>query len=210
MLRPNRLILGWCLGALGASIAGAAVAKPDGSGPAIRVAQSESDRTNVPANIPNIAGVSLQMSPGQSVSVGTKISFRVTTKKPGYLLLIDIDANGNMSQIFPGPEMIVQSQDAASNFIKPGEELLVPNSEARKRGFEYVITPPTGEATVVAILSERRVQILDLPDTQKPRTEAETISYLTEWTSGLRIPDSGTGKLQPSNWSFDIKPYSIK
>ena len=210
MLLPNRLILGWCLGALGASIAGAAVAKPAGSGPAIRVAQSESDRNNVPANIPNIAGVSLQMSPGQSVSVGTKISFRVTTKKPGYLLLIDIDANGNMSQIFPSPEMIVQSQDAASNFIKPGEELLIPNSEARKRGFDYVITPPTGEAAVVAILSERRVQILDLPDTQRPRTEAETISYLTEWTSGLRVPDSGTGKLQPSNWSFDIKPYSIK
>jgi hypothetical protein len=210
MLRPNRLILGWCLGALGASIAGAAVAKPAGSGPAIRVAQSESDRNNVPANIPNIAGVSLQMSLGQSVSVGTKISFRVRTKKPGYLLLIDIDANGNMSQIFPSPEMIVQSQNAASNFIKPGEELLIPNSEARKRGFDYVITPPTGEAAVVAILSERRVQILDLPDTQKPRTEAETISYLTEWTSGLRVPDSGTGKLQPSNWSFDIKPYSIK
>jgi len=210
MLLPNRLILGWCLGVLGASIAGAAVAKPAGSGPAIRVAQSESDRNNVPANIPNIAGVSLQMSPGQSVSVGTKISFRVTTKKPGYLLLIDIDANGNMSQIFPSPEMIVQSQDAASNFIKPGEELLIPNSEARKRGFDYVITPPTGEAAVVAILSERRVQILDLPDTQKPRTETETISYLTKWTSGLRVPDSGTGKLQPSNWSFDIKPYSIR
>jgi hypothetical protein len=53
---------------------------------------------------------------------------RVTTKKPGYLLLVDIDANGNMSQIFPGPEMIVQSQEAAANFIKPGEELLIPNS----------------------------------------------------------------------------------
>lgn len=210
MLLPNRLIMGWCLGALGASIAGAAVAKPAGFGPAMRVAQSESDRNNVPANIPNTAGVSLQMSPDQSVSVGTKISFRVTTKKPGYLLLIDIDAKGNMSQIFPSPEMIVQSQDAARNFIKPGEELLIPNLEARKRGFDYVITPPTGEAAVVAILSERRVQILDLPDTQRPRTEAETIGYLTGWTSGLRVPDPGTGKLQPSSWSFDIKPYSIR
>lgn len=210
MLLPNRLILGWCLGALGASIAGAAVAKPAGSGPAMQVAQSESDRNNVAANIPNTAGVSLQMTPDQSVSVGTKISFRVTTKKPGYLLLIDIDANGNMSQIFPSPEMIVQSQDAARNFIKPGEELLVPNPEARKRGFDYVITPPTGEAAVVAILSERRVQILDLPDTQRLRTEAETISYLTGWTSGLRVPDPGTGKLLPSSWSFDIKLYSIK
>jgi len=26
----------------------------------------------------------------------------------------------------------------------------------------------------------------------------------------LRVPDPGTGKLQPSNWSFDIKQYSIR
>jgi len=163
------------------------------------------------ANIPNTANVSLQMRPDRSVSVGTKISFRVTTKKPGYLLLVDIDANGNMSQIFPSPEMIVQSQEAAANFIKPGEELLIPNSAAKKRGFEYVITSPTGEAALVAILSDRRVQILDLPDnTHKPRTEAETIGYLAGWTSELRVPDPGTGKLQPSNWSFDIKQYSIR
>jgi Domain of unknown function (DUF4384) len=234
---PNRLILGWCLGALVVSIGGAA-AKPAGIDPtgflpaefpsfeffavstsspipliplAMSVAQNASDRNNAVANIPNTANVSLQMSPDQSVSVGTKISFRVTTKKPGYLLLVDIDANGKMSQIFPSPEMIVQSQNAATNFIKPGEELLIPNSAAKKSGFEYVITPPTGEAAVVAILSDRRVQILDLPDiTQKPRTEAETISYLTGWTSELRVPDPGTGKLQPSNWSFDIKQYSIR
>jgi hypothetical protein len=206
----HRLVLGWCLGALSASIAGAAVAKPAGIGPVVRVAQSEADRNNPPAGIPNPAGVSLEISPGPSVSVGAKVSFRVTARKPGYLLLIDIDANGNMSQIFPSPEMIVQSQDAARNFIKPGEELLIPNPEARKRGFDYVITPPTGEAAVVAILSERRVQILDLPDTQQPRTEAETISYLTGWTSALRVPDPDSGKLQPSSWSFDIKTYSIR
>lgn len=229
---PNRLIVGWCLGFL---VASGAAAKSSGIGPtksarelpsfdevstpspillisrAIRIAQGASDRNNVLANIPNTANVSLQMSPDQSVSVGTKISFRVTTKKSGYLLLVDVDANGRMSQIFPSPEMIVQSPEAAANFIKPGEELLIPNSAAKKRGFEYVITPPLGEAAVVAIFSDRRVQILDLPDNApKQRTEAETISYLTGWTSELRVPDPGTGKLQPSNWSFDIKQYSIK
>ncbi len=164
---PNRLILGWCLGVLAMSIGGAAVAKPTGIGPteflpaefpsfesfavstsspippvppAMRVTQNASDRNNAMANIPNTANVSLQMSPDRSVSVGTKISFRVKTKKSGYLLLVDIDANGNMSQIFPSPEMIAQSQEAAANFIKPGEELLIPNSAAKKRGFEYVIT----------------------------------------------------------------------
>ena len=233
---PSRLIVS-CLGVLMAPIAGAA-AKSSAMDPArivraelpsletfsasipsqvsfvsrtIRVAQNASDRNNGTVDVPNTANVSLQMSPDQSVSVGTRISFRVTTKKPGYLLLVDIDAGGKMSQIFPSPEMIVQSQEAATNFVKPGAELLIPNSEAKKRGFEYVITPPLGEAAVVAILSDRRVQILDLPDsTPKQRTEAEIISYLTEWTSKLRVPDPGTGKLQPSNWSFDIKQYSIK
>jgi len=234
VMLPNRLI-GWCLAVLAVSTPGA-VARSSGFGPAgslpaesfeslaastslpillvpsaTRVAQNASNRANVAANIPNAANVALQMSPDTSVSVGTKISFRVTARKPGYLMLVDIDANGNMAQIFPSPEMIVQSQEAATNLIKPGQALLIPNSAAKTSGFEYVITPPTGAATLVAILSDRPVQIIDLPDnTQKPRSEAEIISYLTRWTSELRVPDSATGKLQASNWSFDIKRYSIR
>jgi hypothetical protein len=179
--------------------------------PAIVLAQKISDRDNDQTKIPNTAKVSLQMSPDRTVPVGTRISFRVTTRKAGYLLLVDIDADGKMSQIFPSPEMIVQSEEGAANFLRPGEELAIPNLAAQKRGFEYIITPPTGSAAVVAILSERRVQLLDLPDdAQKPRTETDTISYLAGWTRGLRVPDTGTGKMQPSNWSFDIKPYSIR
>src|SRR4051812_43192837 len=189
---PNKSIVVWCLGVLAVSVGGAEASSyaigPTKIGPAevpsleslaaatlspatlspvppvpfaIRIAQNTSDPNNV---IPNAAKVSLQMNPDRSVGVGTKVSFRITSKKPGYLMLIDIDANGKMSQIFPSPEMIVQSQEAATNFIKPGEELLIPNSAAKKHGFEYVITPPLGTAAVVAILSDRRVQILDLPD----------------------------------------------
>jgi len=177
----------------------------------MKVAQNASERNNVAVKVPNPANLSLQMTPEQFVDVNAKISFRVTTKKSGYLLLVDIDANGKMSQIFPTPELIVQSEEAATNFIRPGEELLIPNSVAKQRGLEYVVTPPTGAAAVVAILSDRRVQILDLPDNaQKQRTEAETLNYLAGWTNELRVPDTGTGKLLPSNWSFDIKRYLIK
>jgi hypothetical protein len=194
MLR-NPLIVVWCFGVLAAQVEGAA-------------AQSSAD--NGLAGIPNTANVALQMSPDQPVGIGTKISFRVRTGKPGYLLLVDIDPSGKMSQIFPSPEMVAQSREAATNFIKPGQELLIPNAAAQKRGFEYVITPPTGDAAVVAILSDRRVQLLDLPDdAQKPRTGAEAISYLAGWTSALRVADADTGRLQSSHWSFDIKPYSI-
>jgi Domain of unknown function (DUF4384) len=232
-MRSFESMLGRCLGALvlsaGCAAAGSSPAALSGIAAAmtpsleraatpqtppvpslVMVAQNASDRVSAPADLPNAANLSLQMSP-DSAEIGTKVSFRITTKKPGYLLLVDIDAFGRMTQIFPNPEMLVQSQEAATNFIKPGEEMLIPNSTAKKLGFEYVMAPPHGTAAMVAILSDRRVQILDLPDNaQKKRSEAETISYLAGWTSGLRVPDAGTGKLQPSNWSFAIKQYSIR
>jgi Domain of unknown function (DUF4384) len=177
----------------------------------VRIAQNALEGAGGMANVPNGASLSLQMSPEQSVDVGTKISFRVSAKKAGYVLLVDIDAEGRMSQIFPSPEMIARSPEAATNFIKPGQELLIPNAAAKTHGFEYVVTPPSGPATVVAILSDRRVQILDLPDNAQERGSAsDIINRLSRWTNELRVPETGTGKLQPSNWSFDIKTYSIR
>jgi len=233
---PKCLILVWRLGVLTASIASPAArsyatdsenilvaefppheafeiatsSAPPQARPAIRIAQNTPDRNAVPTAIPNTANVSLQMTPGQSVSVGTRVSFRVTTRKPGYLLLVDIDPGGKMTQIFPSPEMVAQAPEAATNFIRPGDELLIPNAAARKNGFEYVITAPAGDAAVVAILSDRRVQLLDLPDNaQTARTGAEAAGLLAGWTRELRVPDGDSGKLLASQWSFDVKPYSI-
>jgi hypothetical protein len=65
--------------------------------------------------------------------------------------------------------------------------------------------------TVVAILSDRRVQILDMPDSAAARGSGpDIITHLSQWANELRVPDASTGKLQPSNWSFDIKTYSIR
>ncbi|MBR0694748.1 DUF4384 domain-containing protein [Bradyrhizobium lablabi] len=159
----------------------------------------------------NAASVSLKMLPDLTVGVGSKVSFGVTARKAGYLVLVDVDAEGRMSQIFPTPELLAQSNERDINYVRPGVEFVVPTPVARQRGFEYVISPPTGSATVVAILSERRVQLLDLPDMpRKLQGKEDALSYLSAWTSTLRVPDAGSGKLLPSNWSFDVKPYSIR
>ncbi|MEK9281853.1 MULTISPECIES: DUF4384 domain-containing protein [unclassified Bradyrhizobium] len=159
----------------------------------------------------NAASVSLEILPSQTVSVGGKVSFGVTARKPGYLILVDVDAEGRMSQIFPTPELLAQSGGGDINLVKPGVEFVVPTPAARQRGFEYVVAPPTGSAVMIAILSERRVQLLDLPDLpRKLQGQAEALSYLSAWTSELRVPDKSSGKLMSNNWSFDIKSYSIK
>ena len=157
------------------------------------------------------ASVSLEILPGQTVSVGSKVSFAVTARKAGYLILVDVDPEGRMSQIFPTSELLAQSGERDINLVRPGVEFVVPTPAARQRGFEYVVSPPTGSAVIIAILSERSVQLIDLPGTlRKLQAGADALSYLAAWTSELRVPDSGSGKLVPNNWWFDIKAYSIK
>ncbi|MGO4715598.1 DUF4384 domain-containing protein [Bradyrhizobium sp. 2TAF24] len=159
----------------------------------------------------NTASVSLQMTPDKTVGVGGKVSFRVTARKAGYVVLVDVDATGRMTQIFPSPELLAQSGEKDINFVRPGEELQIPPAAARQHGFEYVITPPTGAAAMVVIWSERRVQLLDLPDMpRRLQGPSDALSYLATWTSELRVPDGSSGKLLPSSWSFDIKAYSIQ
>ncbi|MEN3288484.1 MAG: hypothetical protein V7634_2784 [Bradyrhizobium sp.] len=158
-----------------------------------------------------IASVSLEILPGQTVSIGSKVSFGVTARKAGYLILVDVDPEGRMSQIFPTSELLAQSGERDINLVRPGVEFVVPTPAARQRGFEYVVSPPTGSAVIIAILSERSVQLIDLPGTpRKLQAGADALSYLAAWTSELRVPDSGSGKLVPNNWWFDIKAYSIK
>jgi len=65
--------------------------------------------------------------------------------------------------------MIAQSQEAAANFIKPGEEFADPEFGGQKRGFKYVITSPTGEAALVAILSDGEFKFSTCPIMRRSR-----------------------------------------
>jgi hypothetical protein len=159
----------------------------------------------------NSADVSIEMTAGRNVDIGTEVLFRVSVAKPGYIMLVDIDAAGKMSQIFPRPELLSRFNGQDMNLVKPGNQFAIPSDEQKEQGFKYVVTPPIGSSAVIAILSEKRVQLLDLPDLpQQVKTQAEVISALSKWMDELRIPDARTGKLEQTKWSIAIKPYSIK
>jgi Domain of unknown function (DUF4384) len=158
----------------------------------------------------NSSDVSVEMT-GRSVNAGTEMSFRVSVAKPGYVMLVDIDAEGKMSQIYPRPELLARFNAPDMNLVKPGAQLQIPTEEQKLQGFKYLVGPPIGSSTVVAILSEKRVQLLDLPDLpHEVKSQADVISSLAKWMDQLRIPDTATGKLEQTNWSIAVKPYAIK
>ncbi|XUJ35136.1 DUF4384 domain-containing protein [Bradyrhizobium japonicum] len=90
----------------------------------------------------NTASVSLQIRPSETVNVGGKVSFGVTARKTGYLILVDVDAEGRMSQIFPTPELLAQSNERDINLVKPG--------------VEFVVLPRRRDSVVLNISSHRR------------------------------------------------------
>jgi hypothetical protein len=72
------------------------------------------------------------------------------------------------------------------------------------------VSPPNGEAMIVAILSAQPVQILDLPDVPPDiKDRAGMLAFLSRWTGELRIPDDSS-RLREAKWSFNAKPYTIQ
>jgi len=162
----------------------------------------------------NSAGVVVEILPRTDLRVGEKIALRIATKEQGYLVLVDIDAAGKLTQIYPNRRSLLLLQDGqeSANLLKPGRPITIPEAGNPFAGFEFVVAPPTGVAMVVAILSDRPVQMLDLPDIPASLVgQGAAIKYLTDWTSNLRIARAdASGPLEEAKWSFDAKLYAIR
>jgi Domain of unknown function (DUF4384) len=181
---------------------------PAAAAPAISTARLELLNSSV--KVENAAGVSVDLIPNLEVLAGSKVGFRVTTKKPGYLILVDVDAAGKLTQIFPNTTTVTRSTREASNFIKPGRPLTIPQVGSADGAFDFVAELPAGVAMVVALLSDKPVQVVDLPNTPAPVTApAEALRYVRDMTRSLKVPNDG-GQLEQPNWSFDGKFYLIK
>jgi hypothetical protein len=153
------------------------------------------------------------MLPGTDLRAGSRISFRISSHKPGYLILLDVDATGKLSQIYPNPMSLMMPGGAAkrSNLLTPSKILQLPDRVNPYSGFELVAAAPSGAAMVIALLSEHPVQLVDLPDVPSSLVgSGSKVDYLVKLADQLRIPnDAKDGALQDARWSFDVVVYKI-
>lgn len=160
----------------------------------------------------NEAGVSVDVLPGTSLKIGERIAMRVSSQKPGYLIIVDIDAAGKLTQLYPNKRSMGLKPDARTgdNRLDPARPVTVPDARNPYTGFEYAVEGPAGVGMVVAVLSDRPVAALDLPDV--PATLAgqrAAFNYVYDLARNLRIVGEGeTGA--KGKWSFDSKFYRIR
>jgi len=167
--------------------------------------------------VANPAELSVDILPGPDLKVGARVAFRINTKQAGYLILVDVDSSGKLTQIFPNPMSLMSAAsnrlDPHANYIKPGKPIHIPDAKvALTGGYEFVASPPLGTAMVVAILSDRPVQLVDLPDVPAALVgQSAALAYLNKVAGELRVPPAdGSGPPLEPKWSLNAKFYAIR
>jgi Domain of unknown function (DUF4384) len=168
------------------------------------------ERLNATVKVENPAGVSVDLIPKLEVPAGAKIGFRIATKKPGYLVLLDVAPSGKLRQIFPNPAAPTHGARDAANVIKPGRPLTIPQIGTPYAGFEFFVDRAAGIAIIVALLSDNPAQaVVDLPDTAPPGfAPDDKLKYVRDQALSPKVLNDGT--LEQPNWSIDGKFYLIQ
>jgi hypothetical protein len=159
----------------------------------------------------NPAGLVLEVLPATQVSIGSILSFRITTQQPGYLILVDVDSSGKLTQIYPNMLSLKAAHVEDANLLKSGVTKTIPEPGSNAN-FQFVTSPPLGIGMVVAILSDKPVQMIDLPDV--PATiagQSAALDFVRDTTRTLKIlPSDDSGHIQEAKWSFTTQFYAIR
>lgn len=143
-------------------------------------------------------GLRLSMSPAPRLAFGDEMTFTVESDRDGALLLLDVDAAGQLVQIFPN-----DFADAGrSGRIRAGDRLSLPGPDD---WFRFRAAPPLGRGLLVAVLSDGSARLSDLASRHKdlsvvPRPEA----YVTDIGEALRAAGGEGG-----GWSVATLAYEI-
>ncbi len=162
----------------------------------------------------NSASLNIEIMPEAEVKIGAKIFFKVNTKKPGYLILVDVDASGKVTQIYPNLHSMTIPHGAteSTNLLKSDRAVSVPDPNNAFAHFEYVAEPPPGKGMILALLSAKPVHVVDLPDVPPDLLGSdEAVAFLYNAACALRIaPHEANAPLADPQWSFAAKLYSIE
>jgi secreted trypsin-like serine protease len=184
--------------------------QPSGEKPA-PAPTAHDDEPRSKAQFDNVAGVVVAFENGDNVKIGDRVSYRVSAREPGYLMIFDAAPDGKLTQIFPNARSIESPtgspQDVAR--LRPEYPLLIPDYRNPYRGFDVRIAGPRGKGLIVAVLSDAPVRSLDVPETPKTFASPEeavaaVVRLGEELTQALGPPK------QRPKWSVDIHEYTIR
>src|ERR1700722_8617879 len=162
----------------------------------------------------NPAGVTIAFKEGDDLSVGQRVSYVVSTQRPGYLTVLDATPDGKLTQIYPNAMSLRSpgSPTLASALIRPGKPVVIPDYRNVYRGFDVQITEPRGKGVMVAVLSDKPLTSLDTPQAPKtfasPEEGVKVVHRLRDELARSLPPQPKSSTAPP--WSGAYQPYTLR
>lgn len=115
-------------------------------------------RTAPDIALPNPARLAISLLPGPNYRLGQEMRFRVSSQAEGHLLVLDLNAGGELSQVYPLEGGEIGAQD---NRVRAGRGITIPSPSS---GLRFTASEPTGRGRLLAILTPEPVALDDLLD----------------------------------------------
>lgn len=160
----------------------------------------------------NSAGLAFDVAPAAQLRLGSKLSFRVRADKAGYVVIVDVDAKGKATQIYPNALSAAADgdQSADANRIEAGVAAVIPPGDSK--AYQFVASPPVGVGMIIAIFSEKPLQLVDLPDAPANLLgRPDEATFVSEAALGLRfVPTGASNDFKAPDLSFAAKFYVVQ
>jgi len=161
----------------------------------------------------NVAGLEISFEKGDTVRAGQLVRYRVTTRKSGYLLILDVQPDTKFREMFQG-RLSVEREGAANTVTVPGPATTAPT----ERQPVVLIDGPAGSGVMVALLSDKPLNVGDLRSGPKvfqtEKAALEELGGLRRQLRGLgpenpaQTPDAPVAPSKPP-YSFVVKEYRV-
>ncbi len=149
-------------------------------------------------------GIRLEILPASRARVGQEMRFRVTSERPGYLILLDIDAAGQLRQIFPNRYTDAAGKD---NRIRAHHPITLPDA---RYGVVFTAEEPLGRGRLLAVVTEDPVDLSSLLAPHKDLTViANPGDWLAQITQRLRRTWHDGATNRQTRWGLAIQDYEI-
>ena len=115
-------------------------------------------RTGPDSALPNPARLAISLLPGPNYRLGQDMRFRVSSQEEGHLLVLDINAAGELSQVYPLDSGEIGALD---NRVRAGRGITIPSPSS---GLRFTASEPAGRGRLLAILTPEAIALEDLLD----------------------------------------------
>jgi hypothetical protein len=152
----------------------------------------------------NDSQVQVEVLPASQVRVGTPVRIRVRSERDGYVVVLAVDAQSQLRQLFPNTYSLKAGRD---NRIYAHRPLTIPDAYY---GFEFKAAEPVGQGTLLAVVTEDPV---DLQAVVTPYKDLQVVpngeDYLTTLAARLQEPWRQDTANRQTHWSLGKLDFTI-